>query len=546
MFFYPELLSGFRRMQWDLGDTRLVNLVLEQSYRWARGFFTGQFVSLWNPPYFYPVMNVASYTDLFLGEAPLYWLARALGAGMEHSLLFLLFASSALNFGVAYLWLRRPLGFGRAGAAFGAFLFAFGYPRAVQLGHPALLPQFPMLLALYGVWRLFAGGAGGDAEKVEIANAPAPARADLATAMIFAGLALQLLTGFYLGWFLTLALALAALGAAACPVRRRALLRVLKRQWLVAAAAAAAAALLIAPMGKHYLEAAHDVGLRPFLATFQPRLQAWFYLGRESWLYRWQDSLKSFRVLEDFGPEQKIGIGWLTISCVLLGWWRIVRETKRGSALRLLGGVSVALFLLTTEFWPGFRPWHLIYDFVPGAKAVRAVSRVGLLLLVPEAVGLAAFVDWARKRRPRLASLSLVLAVIGAGVVLEQMHRAESFGIAEAREGVAQIRAALDSSCRFFLYTPWRDGESTPAYRYQVDAMWAAYDSGVPTINGYSGNAPRDWPFEDCVLKSRDDEKRVGGALADWMRERTLDPSGLCWLEPEPAFDVPAIASPGD
>lgn len=530
LFFYPELLSGFRRMQWDIGDTRLLNLVLEQSFRWARGLVSGAMTPLWNPPYFFPALNVAGYTDVFLGEAPIYWLARASGLTMDTAMQVFMIAVAALNFGVAYLWLNRALKFAPAPAALGAFLFAYGYPRGVQVGHPALQPQFPMLLALWGLWATFGIGADSNGLRAPAMGARKLAwtRADGAIAAIFAGIALQLLTGFYLGWFLVFGLGIAGI-ATVLEVRRwRIFLAVLRRQWLVAAVCATATALLLAPMMLHYLEAARTVGLRPFNAILPPRIQAWFYLGPESWLYRWQDLLKGFRML-DYGPEQKIGVGFATTVFVGLGWRRIWRKAGPGSALRLLGIVSLTLFVLCTEFWPGLGLWRLVYEVIPGAKAIRAVSRIGLVMLVPAAVGLAAFAEGVleKKKRSRVGVAALLLAV----VVLEQGHRADSFDKLELRDEVAQLGAEVDpSSCRFFFYSPRTDG-SEPEYRYQIDAMWAAYATGIPTLNGYSGNAPPAWHLGGSELKTADDEKRLAGALADWMREHGLDPAGLCWIQ---------------
>src|ERR1043166_6388433 len=64
MVHHPMILSGFRRIQTDLGDSRLVHYLLEHGYRWVRG--EPGHCDLWSPPFFYPVKNVAAFSELLL------------------------------------------------------------------------------------------------------------------------------------------------------------------------------------------------------------------------------------------------------------------------------------------------------------------------------------------------------------------------------------------------------------------------------------------------------------------------------------------------
>ena len=73
----PMILSGFRRLQIDLGDSRLIHYLLEHGYLWIRGAPGHR--EFWNPPFFYPAPNAAAYTDLFLTVGPPYWIYRAAG-----------------------------------------------------------------------------------------------------------------------------------------------------------------------------------------------------------------------------------------------------------------------------------------------------------------------------------------------------------------------------------------------------------------------------------------------------------------------------------
>src|SRR5437763_11031164 len=138
--FYPVLLSGFDRVSGDRGDARLLNYLLEHSYRWL--LRQPPHRDLWGPPFFHPEPNVGAYSDILLSAAPLYWPWRALGLAPEAAFQLCLVALVSLNYLALFLFARRCLGFPPAVAAFGAFLFAFGSPRLVHTVHLQLQAHF--------------------------------------------------------------------------------------------------------------------------------------------------------------------------------------------------------------------------------------------------------------------------------------------------------------------------------------------------------------------------------------------------------------------
>src|SRR5262249_25513985 len=133
MAHHPMILSGFRRIQTDLGDSRLIHYLLEHGYRWVQREPLHR--EFWNPPFFYPVANVAAYSDVLLSVGPVYWPWRVLGAPPGSSFGLWMVSVSALNYAAGLLLFRRGLGFGMLAAASAAFLVAFGAPRMNQLHH---------------------------------------------------------------------------------------------------------------------------------------------------------------------------------------------------------------------------------------------------------------------------------------------------------------------------------------------------------------------------------------------------------------------------
>jgi hypothetical protein len=126
------------------------------------------------------------------------------------------------------------------------------------------------------------------------------------------------------------------------------------------------------------------------------------------------------------------------------------------------------------------------------------VARVANVLLLPAAIGASA---WAGDRGRLAAALSLVC-------VLEQARTVPQLDVREEDGRVARLAERVDRNAAAFLWVG-ADGA-----RGQVDAMWAALRTGVPTLNGYSGNEPPGWPFS------------AGGAdrLRDWCSGHGIDP----------------------
>jgi hypothetical protein len=99
--FHPTFRSGFATVQGYPGnDPRLVAFILEHTtYRWLAGFpLHGDF---WSPPIFFPQQGVGAYTEMLVGAAPPYWLARR-GLGAADRL-------SAVDAGLLEPQLRRGL-----------------------------------------------------------------------------------------------------------------------------------------------------------------------------------------------------------------------------------------------------------------------------------------------------------------------------------------------------------------------------------------------------------------------------------------------------
>lgn len=490
--------------------------ILEHGYRWLTG--DPKHAQFWNPNFFYPKTNVGAYTDILVGAAPFYGFWRLLGAPADTAFQFWMLTVVSLNFLAAYLWLRRGLkplvNFVPLPCSAGAFLFAYGSARIVQTGHQQLLPHFYTIIALYALTRLFG---------------PQPQRGSTLrpsgwVLVFFASLTLQLYAGFYLGWFLLTGLEIGAIWALIFPEPRKRLLQLIRGHWGIIAASVATSAAILAPMVLHYLEAGREVGYRRFdqEISMVPRLQSWFYLGPGSWIYFWQDQLNLFRNLP-MKHEHQIGMGLLTTAIAVAGLFSFWKNRW----VPFIALCATTLFVMVT-FFPGeFTPWRYLHPFIPAAKAIRALSRVGLLMLIPAALGVALFLQ-KRKAVWTAVPVAFLCAV-------EQGQTTAHYDKLKTRAQIESIVQQIGPNCESFYLSPMlTPGQGTPEWKFQVDAMWAQMQSGIPTVNGYSGNFPPGWwGLFDNGIAHPDDESRIRHELDRWAeknRNAGMEGSRICWI----------------
>lgn len=502
--FHPTLLSGFGRIQTDVGDTRFNNFILEHGYRWI----TGQTSSFWDAPFFFPIRNAAAYSDTLLGAAPLYWLWRLVGFLPDTAFQLWQLSVSVLNFAVFYWFAKRTFSISVLAAVAGAEIFAFGGPRIAQTLHIQLFPQFFSLFVLHSLIELF--------------RSDLPARvARRCWLVIAAAFTLQLYASYYLAWFLFFGLFVALVWALAKSTSRQRVFGVLKRDAASIALAAIVTVIAVLPMVIHYVQAARETGLRQWFSVSDllPRPLSWFAGDKGSWFYSWTLHLDSVAAVP-FPHEQSLTFGLLTLAVAAYGLW----PHRREPLVRLLLRVSLTLVILTTLFSPGRTLWQTVWAVFPGAKALRAVARVVLLIGIPVSLGVALGIDRLQARG------RLVAGLLAALCLLEQAHTTPSFDKAEVRARVAAEAKQVPEGCGAFYLSPVKALAEQPDWLIQVDAMWVALATRTQTLNGYSGNHPHDWPLKDSVILTPADEPRLADALKAWEAKHGLDARRICWV----------------
>ncbi len=219
---------------------------------------------------------------------------------------------------------------------------------------------------------------------------------------------------------------------------------------------------------------------------------------------------------------------------VLAAWRSPVRPPTRSLPHIALAGLAIEILYESGSAWMFF------YIHVPGASSMIFVSRVGLILLIPAAVGLGYSIDALRARGRTALALGLGLICL-----LEQGTTTPAFDKAANREVIGSLARRIDGRPGTFYYTP--DDARSPVIA-NLDAMWAGVERGKPTVNGYSGHTPRGWrDLDEPGGFAPPDLRKLLLAMDRWKGTSGRPVAGVQWIGgPEERPGRFAEGGPGD
>ncbi len=183
--------------------------------------------------------------------------------------------------------------------------------------------------------------------------------------------------------------------------------------------------------------------------------------------------------------ENRPWIFWQAALGAFFGWAASGDRRFRPGSRAVFTIVAVALPIVILLYGTNSL-WLALSPYIPGSAAIRTPSRVILVLLVPVALGLALLVE--RLDRGRWEAAAWCLALV---CLTEQTGTSETYDRDVSRRRIAEVARQVDRRAGSFYYLPVSDGDHF--YYIHLDAMWAAMETGVPTINGISGCFPTGW-----------------------------------------------------
>ena len=486
-------IGNFSMIPGDLGDARFNSVVLEHGFQWL----TGQASQLWSPGFFYPFERVLGLSDNHFGSLGSYALLRSFGFPREMAYLGWYVFGFLLNF-VACGCVLRQSKFSPLASALGAFVFTFALPALHQEGHAQLVYRFAIPVACFSWYRALV------------------MRDKASTAQTIFWCAVQFLCSIYLGVFLVYCLTAMALACLllhlfgssrssdklslaavvganpVLPAQRLACRYPRTRLWY---AVALGSIVLVFLLLRQYKMISVDYQLTRSidgLRSLIPGLHS-YLLADNSGLTRWVGSWIAYFPTRS---EHQLFIGLGVVLFSVLGAWLTHLGRVFFVALLLLVGLTTMVADQSLYLW-------LLK--IPGFDAIRAVSRIILVMLLPLAVLVAVGVD-------RLLQLTLPWGMIPRGLLVVAIvasltietvyyvpHHAAVQTWQDRQRGLRSL--IKDTMPRdTILFVTQRQTE--PFYITELDAMIYAQDNRLATLNGYSGSTPPGYVYPDPCLPS--------------------------------------------
>jgi hypothetical protein len=397
-------------------------------------------------------------------------------------------------------------------------------PRVTAAHHPQLAFFFPTVLALLGL--------------IHYLRAGTPFKRMLWLVGVAFLTAWQTWATVYSGLFLVLAIMMGCLAAMAMRETRHALLTCLRRDWALLGLAALVFAVLLFPLVAATLQ--HGPLLDRSWAevsTYLPTPASLVFPHGQSLLYGWfHDSVDPY---VNNPSESQLFAGFVALLAPLALWQLVRRERSAAqpafdlSTAKLLLLTWAALLLLMLGDRSGHSLWWLLWH-LPGGRGIRGVGRLGLFLLLLVSLALGWVATWLETCRARGPLLVVALTLF---VVLENaVDNRYLFSLASHQRRVAQVAFAVqhhpDHPCPAFFY----QSAGPNAWVGHVDAMWASFQTGVPTLNGWAGAEPPGWRFRETSLARTED-------LESWARRYQPNLSRVCVVKEDALVPASAFSS---
>jgi hypothetical protein len=273
--------------------------------------------------------------------------------------------------------------------------------------------------------------------------------------------------------------------------------------WLWYVAAVGGIVLVFLLLRQYKLVAADYQLVRPIddLRSLIPRLHS-YLLADNSGLTRW---IGSWVAEFPTRPEHQLFIGLGVFVLSVLGTW--VTTFGRVFFVTLLLLVSLTVMV-------GDQSLYMWLLKIPGFDAIRAVSRVILVMLFPVAVLVAVGAD-------RLLQLTLtrglllrglLIVAIVASLTIETVYYVPNHSAVQTwQDRQRGLRSVIKNQLPddTILFVTQRQAE--PFYITELDAMIYAQDHRLATLNGYSGSTPAGYAYPDPCLPS---DTRLQGYFA--------------------------------
>lgn len=460
-----------RAIPGDLFDSRFNSVILEHLFQWVKG----EAPQLWSPAFFYPFENVLAFSDNHFGSGWSYILFRLAGLEREYAYLAWFIVGNVLNFWVTFYVLKR-LGFSIVAAGVGAFVFTFALPALPKEAHAQLIYRFAVPLAFFAMYQFL------------------QSKNIFVFVRVIFWLLIQFLCSIYLGVFLIYLLGIMTLVWILS--KKEYLFRHWKTDQSHSKTAIGTAWILIFLLCSaifsllyQYQIVSLEYGFKRSVGEIKsmiPTLSS-YMIADSSLLTKWIG--QSFAQVPMRHEHQMFfGLGLLLV--VMLGFYYIYRGGVHQQLGRISAWTLFGLIVLTISI-NGYSIYRMLL-YLPGVGSVRAVSRIVLVMLLPLGIIAAIAIDGVRLRfQAWQTRWAMVVALVVLAIVEPMNYQPYSTGMTQWRDRQNQLKVIMPTSDlkgSIIFVTGRPDDPHIKAV--ELDAMIFAQDRHLPTLNGYSGNAP--------------------------------------------------------
>jgi hypothetical protein len=480
---------------------------------------TGQAIDWRTTNFFYPVPDTLGYNDGFLLHGLLLALFRAAGANILHASLFTDWAFRIIGFVSFWTLARRNFGWPPLIEVLAATLFvtANGYYMHDAIHSQFLACNLLPLLLLLGI------------EEVRSACTENIGRFAL-WCLLFNGLTGGLfLTSYYVAFFGFLILSLlVGVFLIDWALIQRSTYDAVRRLAPFIAVHLVATAICLVPFLAIYLPKAIETGMHPISELQAYKLHPFDVVNVGPYNLIWARFLSSVSNAIGRGGfqgfESQTGVPPALFALFALSGWVTFRCRDESPAPRLLflGWCATCVTLFVAIQWGRLWVWPVLYQYLPGARAVRVVSRIQLVTILPITILACEVIAQSWQQ----LGARIAIGVLAAFLLFEQVN-AMPVALLDVSSQIAFLEKVtrVPGACRVFFAENARLGPDVEGkYRHNVDAMLVAELSGVPTVNGMGTFTPVGWSLSQP--QNGDYLSRV----RQWLSEHNLA-QGICGVD---------------
>jgi energy-converting hydrogenase Eha subunit C len=488
LIYWPAIRTGFGVISTDIYDGKIMIAMLEH---WHNVYQLKEHPL--NPIYFYPFKGVLAYNDANFISGTVYTIFRALGSDAFLAYELTNWTVRVIGAVSTIILARSILGLGTLNSLASGFLSLIVTNLALRMSHSQLLfaAFFPLGLLLFSVTFDRLARLDGEAK---------PGSAVLAIVGFATFITLWALTAFYSLYIFCLFLiiyflTLNVLDVKVRTISRNILVSHLGHVVLALAALGIGAAIVLAiyyPALRH----GHGVQSIRFFASHPFDL---LNVGNGNAL--WGSFLAPiYQNFTGTAPTSGNANGFtptLLLTFVASSVWLIqnVRETRSPPAAQGLAMMTACVFVAFLSLKIGDRAmWEPLFNYVPGAKALRVPLR--FTLFIAPIVIVVAMTGLNRAPAPLAAVLLLLIA-------FEQLRVDLPFNLNRTTElEFLQKIPRPPAHCRSFYisvprYPPTGNSSIDAFYSHSVDAMLIAELRKIPTLNGMTTFTPEGWDLHN-------------------------------------------------